>query len=472
MAVTPNKHKLGDRVDDPNQTILIVPDDTGTITDYLLPEPSKGLEQPTILISPATPVSPKVPSPKVPAPRIRQLPGCGLNPLVRAANPLLNLVLPLRYLTSHPDVEALRLQLGNAIRQFETDAKAASVALEMIAAARYALCTLLDETISSTPWGGNGVWACNSLLVTFHNEVSGGEKFFVILQRLTQNANKNLDALELMYLCLALGLEGRYAVLEGGQIQLANLRERLQQFIKARRGSFEPDLSRHWKGVTSKRAVLIRQLPIWAATLLVGACLLILQFWFSFSLERQSTPVSARLQRLQLKQPVAAAAVAPPVEAVPVDEVKQVQRVTALLAPDIEQGMVSVSETAESSLITLRGDGVFASGSAEIGESFKALLGRIGDAVQMLPGKVIIIGHTDNTGAGSISTRLAANQKLSEARAQSVATLLAARASGNERSDRFVVKGAGETSPLVPNDTPANRTRNRRVEIVVMTPAP
>src|SRR6059058_2371594 len=123
-----------------------------------------------------------------------QLHGDGLNPLVRAANPLLDLVTPLRRMASHPDVEALRMQLISAVKSFEAAAKAAHVEHDQIAAARYALCTLLDETISSTPWGGGGVWASRSLLVAFHNEAFGGEKFFLLLQKLSQAPKHNVDA--------------------------------------------------------------------------------------------------------------------------------------------------------------------------------------------------------------------------------------------------------------------------------------
>ena len=141
------------------------------------------------------------------------LQGQGLNPLVRAANPLLDLVVPLRSLTTMPDMECLRQRLIQAVQAFETQARASQVDVETVAAARYALCTLVDETIASTPWGA-GVWGSRSLLVTFHNEAWGGEKFFMILQRLSQDLRTHIDVLELMYLCMALGLEGRYRVLD------------------------------------------------------------------------------------------------------------------------------------------------------------------------------------------------------------------------------------------------------------------
>lgn len=436
-----SEHKSSECVDDPDQTILIVdPECTQAMSDYPQPPPK------------ATP------------PRTGRLPGRGLNPLVRAANPLLDLAVPLRYRASYPDVEALRLQLTNAIKQFETDAKGSHVALDIIAAARYALCTLLDEMISSTPWGGNGVWACNSLLVAFHNEGSGGEKFFLILQRLAQDPDRNLDVLELMYLCLALGLEGRYGVIEGGQAQLASLRERLQKLIKSRRGNFEHDLSPHWEGGNGKHTALIRQFPIWGMAALAAVSLLALQLWFSFDLNRLSAPVSARMQRMQVNLPTV------PPEAVATVAVKPAARVAALLAPDIERGLVSVNETAERATITLQGDGVFATGSAHVEQNVESLLDRIGDAVKLVPGKVIVIGHTDNVGVRK-SSRFSSNWALSKARADSVRKLLATRGIPDHSADRFLIEGLGATEPLAPNDSPANRARNRRVEIIVLTPA-
>ena len=51
------------------------------------------------------------------------------------------------------------------MRKFENDAALAGVPREAIVAARYILCTFLDETAASTPWGSGGVWAKETLLV-------------------------------------------------------------------------------------------------------------------------------------------------------------------------------------------------------------------------------------------------------------------------------------------------------------------
>jgi type VI secretion system protein ImpK len=385
------------------------------------------------------------------------LPGSGLNRLVRAANPLLDLVVPLRHTAQPPDLGQLRERLAGAIRSFETEARESGAPLESVAAARYALCTLLDETISGTAWG-SGVWGSRSLLVAFHNEASGGEKFFLVLQRLSQDPAQHLDLLELMYLCLALGLEGRFRLAEGGQAQLATLRERLLALIRQHRGPVETDLSPHWRGQSAPSASPLRRTPVWVLAAVAGVLLLGAQLVASHLLNRRSDPVFASLSALrQENAPVpraAAPASAPP-------------RVAGFLAREVAQGLVTVAETAGRTTITLRGEGMFDSGSAEVNARMTGLLERIGDALKTLPGKVLVIGHTDNARPG-LSARFPSNYDLSKARAQSVLNALAGRAGPPER---YSVEGRGDAEPLVPNDGAAARARNRRVDVVVLAPA-
>jgi outer membrane protein OmpA-like peptidoglycan-associated protein len=65
-------------------------------------------------------------------------------------------------------------------------------------------------------------------------------------------------------------------------------------------------------------------------------------------------------------------------------------------------------------------------------------------------------GHTDNVGTAAY------NQKLSEARAVAVKAWLVSHGIGEQR---ITPKGYGDTRPLVPNTTDANRFKNRRVEL-------
>jgi len=397
---------------------------------------------------------PATPAPEVPSAAV-VLKGLGLNPLVQAANPLLDLVVPLRMMSAMPDMENLRQRLILAIQAFEAQARASQVDVETVAAARYALCTLVDETISSTPWGA-GVWGSRSLLVTFHNEAWGGEKFFMILQRLSQDLRSHIDVLELMYLCMALGLEGRYRVLDRGLDQLALLRERLLQLINQQRGSREPDLSPRWRGAEAPQPSMLRRVPLWVLASVAAVLLLSVQLTCNWLLNRASDPVFAQLGAIHVASPLKAAIQAEPS---PV-------RLAGFLAPEVAQGLVAVKDSADRSVITLRGDGVFASGSAEVSSNFDGLLARIGDALGTVPGDVVVVGHTDNV---PLSARLGvgSNFDLSLARAKSVARLLAQHAGP---AQRYRSEGRGETEPLAPNDSSSNRARNRRVDITVLIP--
>jgi len=63
--------------------------------------------------------------------------------------------------------------------------------------------------------------------------------------------------------------------------------------------------------------------------------------------------------------------------------------------------------------------------------------------------------------------RFPSNWELSRARAESVARLLAAAIG----PARVRADGRGDAEPVVPNDTPQNRAKNRRVEITLHVPA-
>jgi type VI secretion system protein ImpK len=393
------------------------------------------------------------------APAVAPIPASagGLNPLLRAANPMLELALPLRQLPTHPNVEELRTQLMQMMRTFETQGRASGIDDEKLGASRYCLCTFLDEAISSTPWGA-GMWARNSLLVTFHNEASGGERFFLILQRLAQNPTGNVDVLELLYVILGLGFEGRYRLIDGGRTQLDTIRERLEQMIRTQRGAAERDLSPHWLPVKTERKPLLQLVPLWVAAALACVVLVGVHLMLSFNLNDLSDRVFGALHGVRVAPaPVLAAKM----EAAP----KPAPKLSQFLAPEIAQGLVHVAELPDRTVVTINGDGLFASGSAELEANYIPLIQRIGDALKDVPGNVVVAGHTDNQRL--LSARFPSNWHLSQARAEVVEKMLAQRTGA---AARFSSEGRGDAEPVAPNDSPANRAKNRRVDITVLAP--
>src|SRR5262249_50600907 len=148
--------------------------------------------------------------------------------------------------------------------------------------------------------GASGAWAQHGLLALFHGEVAGGEKFFQLLSRLAENPEANLNVLELMYVCLQLGFEGRYRIVEGGQRQLEGVRQRLLEIIRRQRGDYERDLSPNWKGVSGAGQQRLFWLPLWVVAAVTALLLVGIYVGFSFSLSGASDKVAAGIASLRL----------------------------------------------------------------------------------------------------------------------------------------------------------------------------
>jgi len=376
----------------------------------------------------------------------------GLNPLVALANRLLLLVPQLRATRSVPDPAALRTSLAQGIRDFAARAAQQGIAPERVMASRYVLCTMIDEAASDTPWGGSGTWGRHSLLAMFHNETEGGEKVFQLMARLAEKPAENRDLLELIYAAITLGFEGRYRIIDNGRAQLDAVCDRLAQILRKERGDYSHALAEHWQGQPVKRKVSLSWLPL-AASAGVAALLLVSVYWIlSSSLAARSDPVFGEIQGLRLT---------PPVVATPQPAPKP--RLAQFLQPDIKANLVRVSDEIDRSVVTIRGDGAFATGSATLLPEREALVGRIADALALVTGNVLVTGHTDNQPIAR-SARFPSNWHLSEERARNVRDILVAH---KVSPDRIRAEGRADAEPVVPNDTAGNRALNRRVEVTL-----
>jgi chemotaxis protein MotB len=143
---------------------------------------------------------------------------------------------------------------------------------------------------------------------------------------------------------------------------------------------------------------------------------------------------------------------------------ENLMRVREILADEIERGLVEVERQGSRIIIRIRERGSFPSGSAELIEPFTPVIRKIGEALALTDGKVVIAGHTDDV---PISTpRFRSNWELSAARA--VTLLLRLRELSNLEESRVTVEGHADTRPLAPNDSVLNRARNRRVEVILV----
>ena len=103
----------------------------------------------------------------------------------------------------------------------------------------------------------------------------------------------------------------------------------------------------------------------------------------------------------------------------------------------------------------------FEFGKSRLLDGADVLVDPVGDVLQRYPTlQIEVAGHTDSVGGDDF------NQRLSEARARTIAAYLVERWGIDPA--RLIATGYGETQPLVSNDNPTGRTLNRRVEFRVV----
>ncbi|GIV20551.1 MAG: chemotaxis protein MotB [Armatimonadota bacterium] len=129
------------------------------------------------------------------------------------------------------------------------------------------------------------------------------------------------------------------------------------------------------------------------------------------------------------------------------------------------QTQVRVRHEERGLVISLLSDGtLFDLGSADLKPSARQVLDRVAQVLRAVPNPVLIEGHTDNLPIRT--AQYPSNWELSAARAARVLRYLVQK--GGIPAYRLIAVGYADTRPLVPNDSPANRAQNRRVDIAVL----
>jgi type VI secretion system protein ImpK len=193
-----------------------------------------------------------------------QLRGLEANRLIDAATPLLGLVIRVRRLADFHAVESLYQQVVDDVSAIDRELIEQGYERPTVVAYRYVLCAFIDEAVLGTDWGAHSVWSQHSLLSRFHNETWGGEKVFAILARMEQEPARYGEMLAFIYLCLSLGFEGRYKVMDNGRDEYEQIVRGLHDTLKSLRGDNEPaPLTNALTNVTPARNRLRNGLPLW-----------------------------------------------------------------------------------------------------------------------------------------------------------------------------------------------------------------
>ena len=385
----------------------------------------------------------------------------GMNPLNAAASTLFSLIGRVRNRAQHANPAALRESVMAEIYAFENKALQTAVPAQTVKIAHYAICATIDDVVLNTPWGGQSIWAQQSIVGTFHKETHGGDRFFDLLARLEKEPAKNRDLLEFLYVCLSLGFEGRLRVENRGSEKHLSIRDGLARLIRAQRGAVEPDLSPRWKGVDIAHRPLSAWTPVWlvGGATVAAACLTF--FVFSYALSGDTERLRGQLTALNVDGPVELARAAPPPP--PPPPLQDIDRIRRFLEPEITQGLVTVFTSGNALTIRITGNGMFGSGSDSLEPNFLAVMDRVAAALNTEPGRIIVAGHSDNIPIRT--ARFPSNLHLSLARAKSVMARISATL---EDKGRITAEGRAEKEPIATNETADGRAQNRRIEVILV----
>lgn len=378
------------------------------------------------------------------------------NPLIRAAGPILMSAMQLKESVSNSDPEGVRARMSGEMRAFDHNAKNFGVTIPQTNAARYILCTFIDEVVMGTPWGAQSGWSGTSLLSEFYGETFGGEKVFVVIDRALKETNNYALLLELAYIIIGLGFEGQYKVRNKDEIK--KVQARLYQALRTRQLAGDKALSPHWRGEEENRSDrLMKLVPLWLIFLYGLAALGVLYAVYSFLLNDAREPVYRIVGEIE-KDAGNWLAELPPPDVAPFDlEARLQPYVGNGVDVSIDDGVATISMTGRTNDLPL-----FESGSYRVHKRADPILDRIASVLNDIPGDVTLTGHTDAQG------RIQSNRILSRRRADEVRVQLHQRGIAVERIE---TRGYGSSEPrVVPERNESDRSRNRRVEVRFRVP--
>lgn len=208
--------------------------------------------------------------------------GLALNPIIDCASPMIALILRISGLGHFNDIEDLHKRCKHEIEAIELELHKLGYDRTTILTFRYCLCSVVDEVVMVSSWGMNSKWSEYSLLAIYHQETWGGEKFFIIVERLMMEPQRYLDIVEFLYLCMVLGYEGKYRPQHNGRLNLEAFMKEVHDVIRKERGHAEALSTFHNENIVSKDHLVTWQTPV--TTVIIAAAVLAIVIYFGFFL--------------------------------------------------------------------------------------------------------------------------------------------------------------------------------------------
>jgi len=231
----------------------------------------------------------------------------GINPLAGAASGLLSFAAQIKYEDQQQDLDLLFQNLTDQLSTFTHEAQHKNFKNTDIKTAHYLLCSLIDESIMSLPWAQ--AWSNRTLLGQFHDQTSGGEEFFRIVERYKKLPMLNVELIELIYLCLSLGFKGQYALQARGEEKMETIHKELHGLIRHVRGPVPLEVSPHWLAIRPEPSPPIHIVSGWKvlAFTLIGLALMYTGFAWTLAVQREDV-----LELFKIREQAEPVRLAPP----------------------------------------------------------------------------------------------------------------------------------------------------------------
>ncbi len=186
--------------------------------------------------------------------------------LVDTCSDVLTLILTLANSKNYGSPKELRTGIDALFRRMEKEGLSQGFSPEDLQAAKYALVAVIDETISRSDWTSKSEWYDHPLALEYFGENTAGSEFFNKLEDIRREARKKAGLLEVYYICLSLGFEGKYAF---NPNEIVPLTAQVGRELRALRPG-GADLSPSWRPPEEMLRAVGRQIPIWVITAILG----------------------------------------------------------------------------------------------------------------------------------------------------------------------------------------------------------
>jgi len=362
--------------------------------------------------------------------------------LLWEADPLLAVVPRLRATGRVADLAELNAELAALLRDFQVSARTRGVETRRIGQATQVLAALIDQVVTSMPWGADAGWRSLTAMAARPGEPPPVQPPSQRLLAIARESSGDPGMRELIGVALALGFKS------GDDVDVAQVRAELGVPDQ----HTERELSPQWRSPVQRRGALGGWLPLWVSSLGALAALAALYLGLELSLASKSDRLYARLAAVKMPAAVAARPLPAPTP-----------RLAGLLADPAAGRKLSVRDEIDRSVIVVPGSELFEPGGTTLRTAATPLVRAIAAALERSPGRIELIGHTD--GAVTYSARYPSDWDFSVERAHALEQSL--RGLGI-RASRLAYDGRAGLEPLHAEGSGSSEWGDGRVEIVLL----